>query len=245
VSAAASRAAWLLLALLATAIGLASLRYLGGDVAVAPAELRPNFAARPIWFMLHTGAGAAALLVLPWQLSATLRGRRPGLHRLLGRVYVGAVAASGVAAVPVALGSFAGPVAAAGFVVLAIAWLATTGLAFAAIRAGDVAAHRRWMIRSAALTMAAITLRLYLPVPPALGLSFAEGYRIIAWACWVPNLLAAELAIRSQRPLSAPRRAAICPAQEKDRTWPNSPSPRTAGSKARARPTRRPPAPSG
>jgi hypothetical protein len=48
------------------------------------------------------------------------------------------------------------------------------------------------MVRSAALTCAAITLRLYLPLPPALGFTFAEGYRVIAWACWVPNLLLVE-----------------------------------------------------
>jgi hypothetical protein len=52
------------------------------------------------------------------------------------------------------------------------------------------------MARSAALTCAALTLRLYLPFPPALGFTFAEGYRFIAWACWVPNLLVVEYFLR-------------------------------------------------
>ena len=53
--------------------------------------------------------------------------------------------------------------------------------------------HLRWMIRSFALTFAAVTLRLYLPFPPMMGFTFVEGYRAIAWLAWVPNLIAAEL----------------------------------------------------
>jgi hypothetical protein len=73
------------------------------------------------------------------------------------------------------------------------------------MRLGNLASHRRWMVRSAALTCAALTLRLYLPVPPALGFTFVEGYRAIAWACWLPNLLVAEYFIR-QRPVLAAAR---------------------------------------
>jgi len=46
-----------------------------------------------------------------------------------------------------------------------------------------------------ALTFAAVTLRLYLPV---LGgtLGFETGYPIVAWLCWVPNLIVAEWILR-------------------------------------------------
>jgi hypothetical protein len=54
------------------------------------------------------------------------------------------------------------------------------------------------MIRSFALTFAAVTLRLYLPFPMIWGFEFIEGYRIIAWLCWVPNLLIAELWIHNR-----------------------------------------------
>jgi hypothetical protein len=49
------------------------------------------------------------------------------------------------------------------------------------------------MIRSYALTAAAITLRMYLPLSFALKIPFEIGYPAIAWLCWVPNLLVAEL----------------------------------------------------
>ena len=48
------------------------------------------------------------------------------------------------------------------------------------------------MIRNFALTFAAVALRLYLPPVFIFGLPFATSYAIIAWLCWVPNLLVAE-----------------------------------------------------
>ena len=48
------------------------------------------------------------------------------------------------------------------------------------------------MIRSHALTLAAVTLRIYLPLELALGMSFHDAYRVVSWLCWVPNLVAAE-----------------------------------------------------
>ncbi|MEQ1730362.1 MAG: DUF2306 domain-containing protein [Vicinamibacterales bacterium] len=48
------------------------------------------------------------------------------------------------------------------------------------------------MIRSFALTYAAVTLRLYVPLSMAAGVPFDVAYPVIAWACWVPNLLVAE-----------------------------------------------------
>jgi hypothetical protein len=48
------------------------------------------------------------------------------------------------------------------------------------------------MIRSYALCLAAVTLRLYLPLSGAIGIPFDDAYPAIAWLCWVPNLVAAE-----------------------------------------------------
>ena len=49
-----------------------------------------------------------------------------------------------------------------------------------------------------ALTFAAVTLRLYLPFPLMMGFSFVEGYRVIAWLAWVPNLMLAETFLRRE-----------------------------------------------
>jgi hypothetical protein len=88
--------------------------------------------------------------------------------------------------------AFGGPVAQLGFAVLAVLWLYTGIRAYLAIRRGVVAKHRQWMVRNFALTFAAVTLRLYLPIPLIAGLDFALAYSIIAWLCWLPNLAFAE-----------------------------------------------------
>ncbi len=51
---------------------------------------------------------------------------------------------------------------------------------------------RVWMIRSYALTFAAVTLRIWLPLSQVAGLPFAQAYPAIAWFCWVPNLIVVE-----------------------------------------------------
>jgi hypothetical protein len=49
------------------------------------------------------------------------------------------------------------------------------------------------MVRNFALAFAAVTLRLWLPAAVVSGIAFEDAYPVIAWLCWVPNLLAAEL----------------------------------------------------
>ena len=69
----------------------------------------------------------------------------------------------------------------------------TTAMAWTSAVRRDFVAHERWMIRSFALTLAAVTLRLYLPIAPVLGYPFMPAYVAISWLCWVPNLIVAEL----------------------------------------------------
>jgi uncharacterized membrane protein len=156
-------------------------------------EMRASFAANPPAVYAHVFGAAVALALGPWQFSARLRRRRPRVHRWMGRAYLAlGVGVGGIAGLVLAPQAFGGGAARLGFAALALAWLASGMRAYAAIRAGDVAAHRRWMLRNFALAFAAVTLRLYLPAAVAAGLPFAPAYAAIAWLCWVPNLLVAE-----------------------------------------------------
>lgn len=146
----------------------------------------------PLALYAHLGGGLIAMAIGPFQLHAGLRRRWLGLHRFMGRTYVIAALASALAALGMARVSMEGIVTHLGFGLLALAWLFTTGMAWLRIRARDQGAHRRWMIRSYALTLAAVMLRLYLPLSMVIGLEFPNAYRVISWLCWVPNLLVAE-----------------------------------------------------
>jgi uncharacterized membrane protein len=156
-------------------------------------EMRAAFESHSIGIKTHIFASALALLLGPFQFSARLRRKRPTLHRWLGRVYLGiAVAVGGVAGLYMSQHAFGGLLAKLGFACLAVAWLFTGARAFVSARNRDFASHRRWMIRNFALTFAAVTLRLYLPPVFIFGLPFETSYAVIAWVCWLPNLLVAE-----------------------------------------------------
>jgi len=100
------------------------------------------------------------------------------------------------------LHSSGGLAARAGFGLLAACWMGSTLIAYRQIRQGNLSTHRSWMIRSYALTLAAVTLRLYLPSSQLAGFPMAVAYPAIAWLCWVPNLLIAECFVRSRHALA-------------------------------------------
>jgi len=168
-------------------------------------EMRVVFESHSTAIRVHVFGAAVALALGPFQFSRRLRGRQPRVHRWLGRTYLGiGVLVGGLAGLWMAAFAQGGATARLGFGMLAVAWLATGALAFAAIRRRDTAAHRRWMVRNFALTFAAVTLRLYLPASVAAGIAFEAAYPAIAWLCWVPNLLTAEWLLR-RPPRAVPR----------------------------------------
>ena len=72
-----------------------------------------------------------------------------------------------------------------GFGFLALLWLITTIMAYITIKKKKIIKHQKWMIRSYALCFAAVTLRLWMPILPAVfNLDFSEAYPIISWLCW-------------------------------------------------------------
>ena len=188
------------MALLSITIAGISARYFTFNAALAADTLRSRVISRDPWLFLHIGGGVIALAVGSFQFSRLLRTRYRALHRWLGRIYLIAVAVGGVAAFRIALESFGGLPTHVGFGLLAALWLTTTAVAYRRILQRDIQSHREWMIRSFALTFAAVTLRIYLPLfAGVLKLDFLPAYRTISWLCWVPNLLLAEVLVTRSR----------------------------------------------
>jgi uncharacterized membrane protein len=177
---------------LCVAIGLYGMSFLGGRS--FGDDVGANAAGYTV-LLIHAAAAGLALALGPWQFVYAIRVRWPKVHRTIGKAYVLACVVGGVSGVVLALGTAQGPVARWGFFALAVGWLTTTTLAYMTARRRNFSAHRKWMIRSFALAFAAVTLRIYLATSLMSGLAFAEAYPIIAWACWVPNLIVAELYI--------------------------------------------------
>jgi uncharacterized membrane protein len=182
---------------LAVAIGLTAYRYLlPGMPGGAPAIVANHFT-RTGALLLHAGVSATALILGALQLFPRFRARWPAWHRRAGTVYVICCMIGGSAALLLSLGTTAGPIATAGFGLLGLTWLGCTAQAWRYAKARDFVRHRRWMIRSYALTFAAVTLRIYLPIVFIAHWNADVGYRAISWLCWVPNLIIAELWLRS------------------------------------------------
>lgn len=164
-------------------------------------EMKTNFENHRIAVYLHIFASSLALVIGPFQFSKRLRANRPQIHRLLGKAYLGlGVLLGGLAGLLMAAFAYGGISSNIGFGALAMLWLYTGARAYWAIRHGDIASHQQWMIRNFSLTLAAVTLRIYLPLSMVLGLPFELCYPIISWLCWVPNLIIAEWIFN--RPLS-------------------------------------------
>lgn len=156
-------------------------------------DMRAAFESNRVVVYVHVFASSVALLLGPFQFMDKLRAERINLHRWMGRLYLGVgVLLGGLAGLHMAFHAYGGIVSQLGFGALALAWLYTGMRAYLAIRARDVAAHRRWMVRNFALAFGAVTLRLWLPGSVAAGIPFELAYPAIAWLCWVPNLVVAE-----------------------------------------------------
>lgn len=194
-----------LLILLSVAVAVFSARFLFPAPIMAEG-MAAHIQARPVVFLTHVAGGVTALALGGFQL-VTWRGPRRAWHRPAGRVYVMACLTSAVAGLWLAMTSPSGPVAGLGFGLLAVCWFTATALGWRKVVAGDVVGHRRWMIRSLAMTFAAITLRIMIPVSEIAGLDFAVAYPVIAYAAWIPNLLVAEFWLRTWGRTARPQEA--------------------------------------
>ena len=190
---------WVTMTILAMLVGVY------GVVAIITSAVRPPLlqnlfdTVRPA-VTLHLAGGSIAIIVGAFQVNARLRARFLPAHRWMGRLYLGAVVASSLGGFALALQSEGGLVAHFGFGMLAVCWIFSTANAYRHIRAGDRITHRAWMLRSYALTLAAVTLRIYLPLFQLAGYGFNVAYPLITWIAWVPILLVVEWLILTHTP---------------------------------------------
>lgn len=194
-----------LFAALCGLVALASLRFLVLPFELVMEHMVHYLPDRAAAAYVHMICGPLALAALPLQMSAGFRARRPGLHRVVGRVAAVSMIASGLAALALLPGFQGSTFAAAGFFTLAVLWIGFTVVAVQAARAGDIARHRAFMLRAAALTFGAVTLRIMMAPLMAQGWTVVETYDVTAWGSWLPVLLAVEwyLAKRKRAPVGA------------------------------------------
>ena len=147
-------ALWLALGLTTLFVFITSEVFLAADYPMYHAYRLQVIADRGL-LIPHTLCGTIALLAGPVQFSSRFRQRYLNVHRILGRMYV----------VSVFIGAFTGIALAAGRPGLpgtsmqAGAWIVCTTAAFITARNRQIFEHRRWMIRSYAVTFTFVSSR--------------------------------------------------------------------------------------
>ncbi len=165
---------------------------LHGSSEALPGMPRASFA----MLIIHAVTAVPALVIGLIAFNPYLRKKSIGSHRVLGDIYCICIWISSVTGILLATANRAGLGAQMGFAILGIVWFVTTSIAYSKGRSKNIPSHRIWMIRSYATTLAVVTVRPLLWGGPADGFTVAEWTVFISWACWVPNIILAEIYIR-------------------------------------------------
>jgi hypothetical protein len=151
-------------------------------------------------FYIHILTGSTVLMLGVFQLSKWIRARYARWHRAAGKLYIFIIliftAPSGLVMSLYANGGFP---AGLGFFLLAVLWWFFTWKGFRNARLKKWDVHREFMLRSYALTFAAVTLRLYSFFFALAGFRGEDVYVVIAWLSWVPSLVVVEVWIRRKQ----------------------------------------------
>lgn len=192
---------WAVLAFFSLYLGIITFTYLSFRTDIGFLLAKQDYINDKAWmtaFYIHISSSILVVLTGPFQFVKALRNKFLRLHRVLGKIYVGAIlflaAPSGFY---IALYANGGIGAQIGFVLLSFLWFGCTFLAYKNAKEKKILAHKKWMIRSYALSFSAVTLRLYVPLL-SLGFGLEHDFVLVvtSWVNWVPNLLVAEWIIR-------------------------------------------------
>lgn len=151
-------------------------------------------------FYIHVFSSSFVLFFGITQFNRWIIHRHKRVHRTFGGLYL--IILLFIAAPSGLVMSFyanGGWVSKLGFVLLSLSWIFTTLKALIEVKRKNYEKHGNWMLRSYALTFAAITLRFYgylfdyfqLQMHPVM------VYTLLAYISWIPNLIVAELIIRT------------------------------------------------
>jgi uncharacterized membrane protein len=191
---------WILIIVLAIIIGIYPIIYFlidrkFGLLGSKSDELLANIFWN-IGFYTHIILGGLALLIGWMQFSSGLRTNNITLHKQIGKIYLIAVFSSSIAGIYIGFYATGGLISSLGFICLGIIWFCTTFKAYLYIKNKNIEQHKKLMVYSYAACFAAVTLRMWLPFLQVIFGDFETAYRIVAWLCWIPNIIVANIITR-------------------------------------------------
>jgi uncharacterized membrane protein len=169
-------------------------------------EIAQHFA--PVkWYLIpHAFFGGLAMVLGVFQFSNRLRARYLKTHRTLGYMYVVSVFIAAPLAIPMTFRYGPSLVAASG--VQSFGWMLTTAIALYCVRHGNVAQHRRWMIRSYPFAMVFTVSRMIIPIPPIFRLGVV-GIETVVWTTIAMAAILPNIVLEWQAITARPMRKAV------------------------------------
>jgi hypothetical protein len=162
-------------------------------------------------FYIHITSAVLVITAGLTQFSKTLMFQYSKWHRNIGKMYVFLVlVVAGPSGLLMAFYGNGGIWACLAFVFQALLWWGLTYKAYQSIRKGAVQTHGKYIIRSYAMTLSAISLRgatylvsdwklrngIMCPDTTYHLICYPDFYILVAWLSWVVNLILAEVLIR-------------------------------------------------
>lgn len=162
---------------------------------VLPDRLGPSMFNKQLWYVLHLTFALPVILGAPLQFIEPLRVKAPEWHRRVGKAYV--VGASVAAVLAIYLGAVVGEYEGSrlSLALTGALWLFFTLAAWRLAVARRFTAHRAFMIRSYAMALVLVWLRLMYDLQDYLFFYVADADMRDAtreWASWVVPLLLVE-----------------------------------------------------
>jgi hypothetical protein len=161
-----------------------------------------QFAEHPWASKLHVVLGVCWVLILPFQLFAKLRGRRPALHRVMGKIAVACGYYFGISALWLAgVMPFAGVAESIVIAFVGGTFLFALTKAYLAARQRAIPAHQRWMLRATAIGLSIATTRVVdgAVLYPSHVMSDQAAFTTSFLVAWVINVTVVELWLRRGR----------------------------------------------
>lgn len=148
-------------------------------------------------FFTHVYTSIFLMLLGAFQFIVSVNRKTRIFHRWSGRIYVIIILfLSGPSGLIMAYHANGGWIAKTAFIILSLLWIYFTALSVIYAMRNRLQEHKKFAIRSFALTLSAISLRLFkFLIVFLFDLQSMDAYRIVAWLAWTFNLIIAEIII--------------------------------------------------
>jgi len=188
---------WLIVIFFALYLASIALSYFSFDMNYGFLKAKQDMLSNKLWivfFFVHLFFGAIATSI-GWVLFfKKLVHFKSAWHKRIGKVYIYSILLfTGPTGLYLAFFAEGGKWATLGFVLMSVAWMLPTYMAFYFIMNKNLKEHYRWIIRSYCMTLSGVTLRLFMPFGARVVEWDEETTFVLSSYIWIFNVILGEI----------------------------------------------------